>query len=113
MAIDDIYDEHEQGERVRAWLRQNALGLLGGIGLGLALIFGWQYWQKHLGNKQVEAGNRFQASLVHLQLSFLLKVKRFTLMNWRHGHIIQVTLRLKRVMSRNLSNIYVRFVTCH
>lgn len=61
MAIDDIYDEHEQGERVRAWLRQNALGLLGGIGLGLALIFGWQYWQKHLGNKQVEAGNRFQA----------------------------------------------------
>lgn len=61
MAIDDIYDEHEQGERVRAWLRRNSLGLLGGIGLGLALIFGWQYWQKHQVNQRVEAGNRFQA----------------------------------------------------
>lgn len=61
MAIDDIYDEHEQGERVRAWLRRNSLGLLGGIGIGLALIFGWQYWQKHQTNQRVEAGNRFQA----------------------------------------------------
>lgn len=61
MAIDDIYDEHEQGERVRAWLRRNSLGLLGGIALGLALIFGWQFWQKHQTNQRVEAGNRYQA----------------------------------------------------
>ena len=26
MAVDDLLDEHEQGERVREWIRQNALG---------------------------------------------------------------------------------------
>lgn len=44
MAIDDLLDEHEQGERVRAWLRNNGAGLLGGIVLGLAVIFGWKWW---------------------------------------------------------------------
>src|SRR5690554_929390 len=61
MAIDDIYDEHEQGERVRDWLRRNSLGLLGGVGLGLALIFGWQYWQGHQLEQRVQAGAGFQA----------------------------------------------------
>lgn len=63
MAIDDIYDEHEQGERVREWIRRNAVGLLGGIILGLALIFGWQMWKKHREGQRVEAGNQFQAAL--------------------------------------------------
>ena len=46
MAIDELLDEHEQGERVRAWLRENALGIIGGIALGLGLIYGWQWWQR-------------------------------------------------------------------
>ena len=46
MAIDDLLDEHEQSERVRTWLRNNGAGLIGGIVLGLAVIFGWQWWQK-------------------------------------------------------------------
>lgn len=45
MAIDDLLDEHEQSERVRSWLRSNALGLIGGVGLGLAGIVGWHWWQ--------------------------------------------------------------------
>ncbi|MFT4197361.1 MAG: tetratricopeptide repeat protein [Pseudoxanthomonas sp.] len=47
MAIDDLLDEHEQGERVRNWLRNNGAGLLGGIALGLAVIFGWKWWVAH------------------------------------------------------------------
>lgn len=47
MAIDDLLDEHEQGERVRAWLRSNALGMIGGVGLGIAAIYGWGWWGKH------------------------------------------------------------------
>src|SRR5690554_2230879 len=61
MAIDEIYDDHEQSERVRDWLRRNALGLVGGIGLGLALIWGWNWWQGHQQGQRVEAGNRYQA----------------------------------------------------
>lgn len=45
MALDDLLDEHEQGERVRSWLRSNALGLIGGVAIGLAAIAGWQWWQ--------------------------------------------------------------------
>lgn len=45
MAIDDLLNEHEQSERVRSWIRSNAIGLVGGVGLGLGAIFGWQWWQ--------------------------------------------------------------------
>ncbi len=45
MAIDDLLDEHEQSERVRNWLKNNGAGLVGGVALGLAVIFGWKWWQ--------------------------------------------------------------------
>ena len=44
MCIRDSH-EHEQGERVRSWLQKNALGLIGGIALGFALIYGWHWWK--------------------------------------------------------------------
>lgn len=47
MAIDDLLDEHEQSERVRTWLKDNGAGLIGGVALGLAVIFGWQWWGRH------------------------------------------------------------------
>ena len=53
MAMDDLLNEHEQSERVRSWVRSNAIGIVGGIGLGLAAIAGWQWWQ----------GQRLQASM--------------------------------------------------
>ena len=43
--MDELLNEHEQGERVRSWLQKNALGLIGGIALGLALIYGWHWWK--------------------------------------------------------------------
>ncbi|MGY0559527.1 MULTISPECIES: YfgM family protein [unclassified Luteimonas] len=61
MAIDDVYDDHEQGERVRDWLRRNSLGLAGGIAIGLALIGGWQWWNKHQHGQRVAEGERYQA----------------------------------------------------
>ncbi|WP_240127045.1 YfgM family protein [Thermomonas alba] len=54
MAIDDLLNEHEKSEQVRAWLRNNALGIIGGIGLGLALIAGWNWWQSQ--RRQAEMG---------------------------------------------------------
>ena len=55
MAIDDLLNEHEQSERVRSWLQKNALGLIGGVALGLGLIAGWQWWQKRQHDDRVGA----------------------------------------------------------
>jgi len=67
MAIDDLLDEHEQSERVRAWLRQNGAGILGGVVLALALIGGWQWWQKQQLGKLAEANSRYEAVSRSLQ----------------------------------------------
>lgn len=57
----DVLDEHEQGEVVRQWLRQNALSIIVGIVVGLALIFGWQQWKVHELRKSAEAASQYQA----------------------------------------------------
>lgn len=44
MAI-EILDEHEQSERVRAWLKDNGSNVVTGIALGIALVAGWHWWQ--------------------------------------------------------------------
>ena len=67
MAIDDLLDEHEQGERVRSWLRKNGAGLIGGVLLGLALILGWQWWQKRNTTASVEANARYEAVVKSIQ----------------------------------------------
>lgn len=59
MAIDDLLDEHEQSERVRSWLRSNAAGLIGGVGLGLAGIAGWHWWQGQQQGAQMSANARY------------------------------------------------------
>lgn len=66
MAI-ELLDEHEQGERVRDWLRRNGLGLLAGVVVGLGLIGGWQWWQRHQLGERVQAGERYQAALASIQ----------------------------------------------
>ena len=63
MALDDLVDEHEQGERVRAWLRSNGLALVAGIALGLAAIFGWKWWQQHAEAQRVAAGERYRETV--------------------------------------------------
>ena len=57
----DVLDEHEQGELVQKWLRENAMAILVGIGFGLVLIFGWQQWKVHGVRQTAEAAAQFQA----------------------------------------------------
>ena len=75
MAIDDLLDEHEQSERVRNWLKNNGAGLIGGIALGLAVIFGWQWWQKHQVQQSMQANLDYQAVLDSLGAADLDKAK--------------------------------------
>lgn len=66
MAIDDLLDEHEQSERVRNWLKNNGAGLLGGIALGLAVIFGWQWWTRHQAQQNQQAYQDYAAAQASL-----------------------------------------------
>lgn len=63
MAIDDVYDEHEQSERVLAWLRRNGAALVGGIALGLAAIGGWNWWQSREASQASERSAQYQRAL--------------------------------------------------
>lgn len=43
----DIYDQHEQSERVRSWLKDNGGAIITGVVIGLGAIFGYQQWQNY------------------------------------------------------------------
>lgn len=75
MALDDLLDEHEQSERVRGWLRTNGAGLIGGVVLGLALIGGWQWWQKQQEASRADTGARYEAMLKSLEAGDMAKAR--------------------------------------
>lgn len=57
----DQIDEYEQGERVRAWLKDNGTSLITGIALGLAGLGGWQWWQNQGEVAKVQAAAEYRA----------------------------------------------------
>ena len=58
-----IYDtEEEQLEALKRWWKENGASTLIGIGIGIAVIAGWNYWQEH---KKTQAT---QASAIYDQL---------------------------------------------
>lgn len=57
----DVLDEHEQGELVQKWLRENALSIATGIVLGLVLLFGWQQWKAHRARHAADAAIQYQS----------------------------------------------------
>jgi predicted negative regulator of RcsB-dependent stress response len=43
--VEDLTD-NEAEEQLRRWWSENWLWILGGIALGLAMLWGWQFWQR-------------------------------------------------------------------
>lgn len=62
----DVLDEHEQGELVQKWLRENAFSILIGVGLGLLLIFGWQQWNAHRTTHRLDAATQYDVFVADL-----------------------------------------------
>lgn len=56
----EVLDEHEQGELVQKWLRENAMSIVIGVGLGLVLIFAWQQWRGHRNAHRLDAATQYQ-----------------------------------------------------
>ncbi len=56
-------DEDEQLAALKRWWKQNGNSLLIGIGLALAIVFGWKAYEKHTRESAEAASNRYQALL--------------------------------------------------
>ena len=55
--MEDLTD-NEQEEQLRRWWSSNWLWILGGIAAGLAMLWGWNYWQR----SKVEAAQKDEAA---------------------------------------------------
>jgi predicted negative regulator of RcsB-dependent stress response len=58
MAFED-YDEYEQGEQVRKWIKENGIAVAAGIVIALGGIFGWRQWQSHQANHELQAASQY------------------------------------------------------
>ena len=58
MAV-ELYDEHEQGERVRKWIREYGYSIVIGLVLAFAGIFGFRQWQDYQLGQQALAADYF------------------------------------------------------
>jgi len=58
MAV-ELYDEHEQGERVRKWIKEYGFSIVMGLVLAFAGIFGFQQWRSHQANQSQLAAQYF------------------------------------------------------
>ena len=56
----DLYDTHEQGERVKSWLRENGSAIVMGLVLAFGLMFGFKQWQVWETSKRQQASAEYQ-----------------------------------------------------
>jgi predicted negative regulator of RcsB-dependent stress response len=57
--VNDL-SEKEQLEEMRAWWSENGRFVMGGVVLGVAIIFGWNQWRASIEATQLEASNLFE-----------------------------------------------------
>jgi predicted negative regulator of RcsB-dependent stress response len=53
----ELYDDIEQAERVKSWLREHGGGILLGLVLALGAVFGWRWWQARELARDLEAAS--------------------------------------------------------
>src|SRR5687767_5847888 len=54
------YEDEAEVEQLRRWWRENWMALAGGLVLGLAGIFGWEFWQQSRTAKAEHASKVFE-----------------------------------------------------
>ena len=64
--MDDLTSEKEQIEQIRAWWAQYGGYVIGGIGLGVALLVGYNYWQNSKLEAQLEGSALYESLAEHV-----------------------------------------------
>lgn len=64
--IDDFYNEQEQWERVKRWLRENGPWLVAGVVIGLGALAGWRWWEARVERQAQQASLAYQQVLATL-----------------------------------------------
>lgn len=59
--VDDYLSDREQEEALRTWWRDNWRWILGGVVLGIALLFGWFRWKDYREDRGIAAGTQYEA----------------------------------------------------
>ena len=57
--VDDYYNEQEQWENVKRWLRENGLWLLAGVMIGVIGLVGWRWWEQRVETRAVAASDQY------------------------------------------------------
>lgn len=65
--IDDYYNEEEQWQRVKRWLRENGPWLVAGVIIGLGALYGWRWWESRTESQAVAASDAYQAVIQQLE----------------------------------------------
>lgn len=58
--MSDLYDTHEQGERVKNWLRENGSAIVMGLVIAFGLMFGFKQFQAWETSKRQQASAEYQ-----------------------------------------------------
>ncbi len=59
--MSDLYDTHEQGERVKSWLRENGSAIVMGLVLAFGLMFAFKQYQAWQTSKRQQASAEYHA----------------------------------------------------
>ena len=65
--MSDLYDTHEQGERVKSWLRENGSAIVMGLVLAFGLMFGFKQWQAWETGKRQQASAEYQMMVTFIE----------------------------------------------
>ena len=58
MAV-ELYDEIEQGERVKRWIKEYATAVVIGVALAFAGIYGWRHWLSYQSSQSQVVAERY------------------------------------------------------
>ena len=81
----EIYDNYEQSERVRNWLKENGGAIILGIVVALAAVYGIRYWNNNLQNTRIAAATEYRSLTLALESGNLdAAVEHFETLKARH-----------------------------